>query len=453
MTAAITLPCTGPQVSNRVTNTDAIVGQNPETPTARCRPGTQKVGWLRAQEPFQLPRRRIALTTVMATRIDIEVTSDRGDGTFTWRAAGAKQPKGVFDASLLPAGSSVGDVLRAEAEFTVDGPELISITAPKGAKPDLVERLEVIGTQRPTEAVTTQLAKKGGRGRGGRDNRRGRGDDRDRGPRGDNRRGGSGGGRGQNRRNQLKVKRTHREAWIATLPEARRPVAEQLMHEGRDGVSGALSRQNKAAVEAGRDPIDVGPIMKIADELLPALAVAQWRDTAEAAAAEMDTADVRELRKVVVSGDEFASDPAVVETQAMLRSKLSARIDKDQGAWSRELREALTEGRVVRALRQSGRPVKAGAPLPLDVVEQLSTATTEALGPDEEPHRWTMVIEALAGSPIRRLIAPETKPDDADGDDELMDTVERLAHRVPGIAALFDIEVKPRKRNNRRQRA
>jgi hypothetical protein len=51
------------------------------------------------------------------------------------------------------------------------------------------------------------------------------------------------------------------------------------------------------------------------------------------------------------------------------------------------------------------------------------------------------------------LVVPEAKPDDADKDDELLDTVERLAHRVPGIAALFGIEVKPRKRSNRRQQA
>jgi len=393
----------------------------------------------------------------MSTRIDIEVTSDRGDGTFTWRAAGAKQPKGVFAGSLLPTGSSVGDVLRAEAEFTVDGPEIISLVSPKAAKVDTVERLEVIGTQQPTEAVTTQLAKKG-RG-GGRDNRRGR----DSGPRGggggDRNRGRDGGGRGDrsnkrggNRRNGLKAKRTNREAWIASLPEGRRPVAEQLMHEGRDGVSGALARQNKAATDAGDAPIDIGPIMKIADALAPGLAIAEWRDNADAAMAEMDTADVREIRKVVIAGDAFANDKSVVETQALLRSKLSARVDKDQGTWSRELREALAEGRVVRALRQSGRPVKAGVPLPLDLVEQLSTAATEALGPEEESHRWTMVLEALAGSPIRRLIAPEAKPEDAETDDELLDTVERLAHLLPGIAALFDIEVKPRKRNKGRQK-
>lgn len=390
------------------------------------------------------------MVLVMATRIDIEVTSDRGDGTFTWRAAGAKQPKGVFEAALLPSGASVGDVLRAEAEFTVDGPELISLTSPKAPKPDPVERLEVIGTQQPTESVTTQLAKKGRRG-GGRDNRRGRdGDDR---PRGRGRDGAGGGGkRGPRARNELKPKRAHRQAWIESLPDTHQPVAEQLMHEGRDGVSGALARQNKAAEAEGRAPIDIGPIMKIADSLAPGLAVAEWRDIADAALNEIETADLRELRKVVIAGDSFVSDPAVVETQALLRSKLSARIDKDQSAWSRELREALTEGRIVRALRHSGRPAKAGAPLPPDLVEQLSAATNEALGPDEEPHRWTMVIEALAGSPIRRLIAPEAKPEDADRDDELIDTVERLAHRVPGIAALFDIDVKPRKRK-RRQRS
>ena len=51
----------------------------------------------------------------------------------------------------------------------------------------------------------------------------------------------------------------------------------------------------------------------------------------DAAVAEIDTADVRELRKVVIAGDAFASNASIVETQALLRSKLSARIDKDPG--------------------------------------------------------------------------------------------------------------------------
>lgn len=220
------------------------------------------------------------------------------------------------------------------------------------------------------------------------------------------------------------------------------------MHEGRDGISAALNRQNKIAISEGRDPLEIAPVLKIADELAPGLATAEWSDHAEAAEAAADTIDLRELRRIIVAGDAFSAQPNTAETQARLRAKLSARVDRDQATWSREIRDALSEGRVVRALRQSGRPAKAGVPLSDDLVEQLSKAATEALDPDEEPDRWTMVLEALAGSPVRRLIHPTDKPADSDAD--LLDTVERLAHRIPGVAALFDI--KPRKPQRRPRR-
>ncbi|MEM7092926.1 MAG: hypothetical protein AAF567_07980 [Actinomycetota bacterium] len=373
----------------------------------------------------------------MATRIDIEITSDRGDGTLTWRAAGAKQPKGVVAASLLPSGATVGDILRAEAEFTVDGPELISLTTPKAPKADGIERLELLGTGGPTEGVTTQLAKKGRRDRDGR--RGARGPRRD----GDNR--GRRNERGARRQAQIRAGRNHREAWVASLPEARRPVAEQLMHEGRDGVKEALDRQNKAAAADGRDPIDIGPIMRIADELMPGLVAAEWQDKAEAAVAAADSADLRELRKMLTQGSEHF--PAEAQTQ--LRSKVIARVDREQAAWGREVREALTEGRTVRALQKSGRPIKAGVPLADDLVAQLCEAASAALDPDEEPHRWTVVIEALAGSPVRRLVRPTEIP--SDKDDELLDTVERLAHLVPGVADAFGVQASPPKRQRTRR--
>ena len=52
----------------------------------------------------------------MSRRIDIELTSDRGDGTWTWRAAGAKQPKGALDGTLLPSGAEVGQSLVAAVQ-------------------------------------------------------------------------------------------------------------------------------------------------------------------------------------------------------------------------------------------------------------------------------------------------------------------------------------------------
>ena len=70
----------------------------------------------------------------MSRRIDIELTSSREDGTWTWRAAGAKQPKGVVAASMLPATASVGDVLRAEIDSGLDGTEVLSVMLPKAKK-------------------------------------------------------------------------------------------------------------------------------------------------------------------------------------------------------------------------------------------------------------------------------------------------------------------------------
>src|SRR5436305_14112119 len=67
----------------------------------------------------------------MSRRIDIELTSVREDGTWTWRAAGAKQPRGVVDSSLLYEGARAGDVVRAEADFEIEGITIISVVPPK----------------------------------------------------------------------------------------------------------------------------------------------------------------------------------------------------------------------------------------------------------------------------------------------------------------------------------
>ena len=56
----------------------------------------------------------------MPRRLDVELTSARDDGSWTWRAAGAREPRGVLDGALLPRGSKVGDELRAEADFDLD---------------------------------------------------------------------------------------------------------------------------------------------------------------------------------------------------------------------------------------------------------------------------------------------------------------------------------------------
>ena len=63
----------------------------------------------------------------MSRRIDIELTSTRDDGSWTWRAAGAREPKGSVPGSLLPADASVGDVLKVEVEGYLDGVEVVGV--------------------------------------------------------------------------------------------------------------------------------------------------------------------------------------------------------------------------------------------------------------------------------------------------------------------------------------
>src|SRR5664280_3522699 len=129
----------------------------------------------------------------MAHRIEIELTSRTDETTWTWRAAGAKQPRGTVDASLVPAGTAAGTVLRAEVESTLDGTTVIALLPPKGkTAPRKIETIEVVGVPTSGPDVNVVLASKakgrrrderpGGGRDGGRDERPGGGRDGGRGP-------------------------------------------------------------------------------------------------------------------------------------------------------------------------------------------------------------------------------------------------------------------------------
>src|SRR5688572_12766805 len=131
----------------------------------------------------------------MPRRIEVELTSARDDGTWTWRAAGARQPKGTLDGALLFDGAKVGDVVRADADFDIEGITIVAVLPPRGERTE-PERLEIVGPARPTEAVTTNWSGRDRPDRGGRDRDRDRGDRRDRGRPGGER-GRPGGGEGR----------------------------------------------------------------------------------------------------------------------------------------------------------------------------------------------------------------------------------------------------------------
>src|SRR4051794_19292221 len=102
----------------------------------------------------------------MPRRLDVELTSHRDDGTWTWRAAGAREPRGLLDGALLTGAAQVGDVLRVEAEIDVDGITVLSVLPPKETRRE-PERIELIRPAREEALVTSTLATRSRDDRGG----------------------------------------------------------------------------------------------------------------------------------------------------------------------------------------------------------------------------------------------------------------------------------------------
>lgn len=435
----------------------------------------------------------------MSRRIEIELTSTRPDGQWTWRAAGAQQPKGLLDGALLPSGAAAGMVMKADAEFELDGITILSVSASK-QKVEKSGLLAFIPSDKPFEAVTQTLAK---RERGERAPRSDRGDRPDRGARRDRPGGGAGapggarsprpaGGPGspggprspgdhrpgerptgergprperaprtergprperrprfeappelplRPKAQRLKPGRAHRNAALSALPEEHRAVAERALLGGIPAVRTAVTEQNARLKAEGKDEIPAAGLLAIAEQLLPKLRVAEWLDRADAALADIEELDLRDLRSVVATSEDpmVARDDSTRELAARLKDGLVTKQEKELNLWFGDIDAAIGVGRVVRALKLSSQPPKAGVRFPAELGSKLATATIANLTADALPDRWVAVLEAAAFSPIRALVVPTEKPTQIN--DELTKTIKRVGPLLPAVATLFGVEV------------
>ena len=405
----------------------------------------------------------------MSRRLDIELTSTRDDGTWTWRAAGAKVPKGVLVATLLPNESKIGDVLKIEADFDIDGITVLSVITQrdKSQKATLLQMID----DKPFVGVTEKLAKKSRddkprRGKQGprtdrpdREPREPRADRPVREPRADrpvreprvprepraDRKSFPPTPEVPKRpiAKRLKPKRVHRSAVLASLPVEQRAVAERALAGGLAAVRDAIKKQNAELRKEGKPEVKADGLVSMASDILPKLRVAEWLDKAEAAKLEIELLDLRDLRAVVAGSD----DPMVVrdETTRVLAGELKIALkvhqEKEMNQWIDDMKSAVEVSRVVRALKLSGEPPKAGVLFPAELGGQIAKAATDSLASDAGADRWIAVLEALAFSPIRAQVKPAAAP--VATTDTLRETVKRLAPLLPQIAALFGIEVAP----------
>jgi len=423
----------------------------------------------------------------MAHRIEIELTSNSGNGTWTWRAAGAKLPRGHVPAELVPDGTAVGTVLRAEVESTLDGTTVLSLQPPKPkGEVRATGRIEIAAVPQSGPDVNVILAPKGrGRGRDdrGRDRDRddrpgGRGDGarrpstggRSRGPGGPGTDGGRGGPRdgtgrggrpdarsgasgrptggrdrparpGADGPRRLAQSSTYRNAALAELKPEQLPVAEQLLRGGIPAVRQAIEEQNARAKEDGRAEVTPGPLLALAEELLPVVNLAAWKDRASSARAAGKDAPLRELRSIVASANTVTLDDEGRELATALRASLDERVTALREGWVSRIVAALDDGRVADAVRTANRPPEHGTRLSAELAVRLAGATGAAMSAETPPAEWTALLELVVEAPFRRTVKPAGIPTGAD--ETLLAAARQASGYVPELARLLGIPIPP----------
>ena len=417
--------------------------------------------------------------------MDIELTSKSGDGSWTWRAAGARQPKGVVEGSLVPESQEVGSVLRAEVETGLEGIEVLSLTAVKPVRsPEKTGRIEVVGTPKRAPDVSVILAP----GSGKRTRRRDEGsDDReDRrpsrgGPRGDRPSGGPGGGPGgggpggagpgggssaggrggsggtgprrpgnrrpgdgdgrpaRGERPVAPTSTVHRNAMLAALRPEQIPVAEQLLRGGLPAVRQAIDAQNSAAKASGRPAASTDALLAMADELLPVVKLADWKDRATAAQAAGKDFRLRELRTVVAASRTVILDEEGRALAKSLQESLDRRVTALRDEWLARIANAISEGRIQQALEASIRPPEPGIRCPADLAVKLAAAAGEAMTADVPPEEWMKMLDAVVLSPVRRTVKPVGIP----ADEVARQAARHAAGSVPALAKLLGLPIPP----------
>ncbi|HEV3214035.1 MAG TPA: hypothetical protein VGZ03_11635 [Acidimicrobiales bacterium] len=437
----------------------------------------------------------------MTRRIEIELTSKLDDGRYTWRAAGAREPRGTVGADLVGPSVKLGEVLRAEVETGIDGVDVLSIVPRKEPSPlDLRGApIEMIGPARPEPGVQVTLASKSrGRGRDGergsdRDERGPRGPrgprapkDRERsaprpsGPRGERapaggsaprgerpsgrtppgrgERGGADRGRsprepsrgtddrrgGPPRRDarrqpELTVSTVHRNELLATLRPEQLPIAEQLLRGGLPAVRQAIDEQNRAALAQGRPTVAPETILTIADDLLPLTSLAAWKDRASAVQAAGPSVRLRDLRPVVTSARTVTLDEEARSVLKELQGQLHAKLEELRTQWVAKVQSLLDRGEVVEALRVVARPPDAGTRCPAELATALTDAAGAALDADLTATAWIAVLDAVVASPMRRSVHPAGIP----AFEEAQAAAVRAAGHVPALAKLLGMRIPP----------
>jgi hypothetical protein len=247
------------------------------------------------------------------------------------------------------------------------------------------------------------------------------------------------GGREGNRR--LATSNTYRNAALATLKPEELPVAEQLVRGGIPAVRQAIEEQNSRARAESRPEVTPGPLLAMAEQLLPMINLATWKDRASVARNAGKDAPLRELRSIVASSSTVTLDEEGTEMAGALRTSLDQRVTALRERWVERITSALDDGRVADAVRASIRPPEPSARLSSELAVRLADAAGQAMSSETSPEQWLALLEVVVDSPVRRTVKPVGLPKDAD--ETLLAAARKASGYVPELARLMGIPIPP----------
>ncbi len=424
----------------------------------------------------------------MAKRIDIELTARSSEDAWAWRVVNAKQPRGKLPASIIPNDSAVGDVLHAEIESGLDGIEVVS--AVKAEPPDDGKsdnnRIVVLGTQRRqkqayqdyTETIDTSGSEDaqaapldgfrhaGSRGKTGPRKATSHGDTLSgpRRPGGDGtttrhrhdqagtkpastagRTGGSAADRGDMGRRHDPIRRAlstkYRDAALANLRPEQLPIAEELLRGGIPAVRKQIDRQIAIAKRNNAPLIAVDPLLTMAEELLPIVNLAHWKDRAVTARSLGSDIPLYELRSIVSASSNVDLDEEASEMAAALKEALHARIEALRIRWEGQIDNKISKGSIIEALKLSSSPPDRSFKLPSELAVKLSAAAGTALSADKAEEEWLEIIDAVLASPVRRNVKPVALPEKAGSG--LRSRLYKYAGMIPEMSKLIGLPMPP----------
>jgi hypothetical protein len=219
---------------------------------------------------------------------------------------------------------------------------------------------------------------------------------------------------------------------LAALPPEQLPVAEQLLRGGIPAVRVAIAEQKAT-------PAVAEALLGMAEQLVPLIKLAEWKDRATSAVAAGREFRLRELRAVVAASRTVTLDDEGRALAKTLRDSLDARVTALREEWVGRIGIALEEHRVLDALRATARAPEPGTRCPAELAVKLADAAGAAMTADLPAESWQELLAAVMESPVRRTVKPAGIP----ADEVTRGAALRAAGSVPELAKLLGIRIPP----------